>query len=404
MPIEKRGVFFASIFILILFVASGALAATGSSGFDVDNVLLKLSLHQGESSDKLITLTATEDSIFTLEVKGLQSVSLADTRFSLRKGESKNIAAHFDASALKPGIYIGSITITDQKEVNTLPVIFEVETPETLFDVNLDIPPQYKDIAVNEKLIAQVKVFDLTAGGTSKGQGPTRVDLQYTIYSLGGAIISSQSEDAVVSVQTQLTKTFSFPSDLHEGDYILVARVTTPTSFGISSSLFTIHAAASKSFFGSTSLDSGLLYFLIAILIFFLVFISLFIYFVRDRDKLVLELRNYHADEMQKMQRFLTAQQKVLEERGSQMPDVHREVRAKLQALKETHVAREHELKKLQQRGDVRAMERKLSEWKHAGYNTRLLEYKLKGLSTEDMKRLLSEWKRQYGEGYKNAR
>jgi uncharacterized membrane protein len=381
---------------VVIFIA-GLVGAADNSGTIIDNVLLKLSLHQGESIDKIVTLTATEDSNFALTLENLKGASVADKQFSLTKGDTRNVVIHFDATGVAPEIYIGSVKIVDEKETNVLPVLFEVESQNTLFDVNVDIPPQYKDIPVGEKLISQVKVFDLTSGGTSSGQGPTRVVLEYVIYSLDGKIVSSQSEDAVVSVQTQLTKTFSFPEDIKTGDYVLVTLVKKDSSVGLASSLFTIHEATRGSLF-SGGANSGIIYFLVGVIVFFLLFIFLFIYFVKDRDKMILELRNYHSEEMHKMEHFLAAQQRVLNEKGTvHLQDVQKEIHTKLKAVHERQERREREFRALEEKGDRNAMQHKLSEWKKEGYNTRLLEYKLKGLSENEMRTLLSEWKHRYG-------
>lgn len=393
---EKNEMKYLVIFFACLLLISPYVSAV-NEGVNIDNVLIKLSLRQGESADKVITLTATEDSTFNIALENLKGVTISDKRFSLNNRDSKNVNVHFDSSSLKPGIYIGSVVIVDQKETNVLPVIFEVESDDSLFDTNVDVPPQYKDIEAGEKLISQVKVFDLTSGGTSNGQGPTRVSLEYTIYSLDGKVISRQTEDAVVSIQTQFTKTFSFPEDIAPGDYVLAAIVKKDNSYGVASSLFSIHESS-----GGLALDFGsssTTYLIIGILVFFVFFILLFIYFVRDRDKMLMALKDYHDDEMDKMRHFLAAQEKLLQEknkaRGNNL-EVHEEIRHKLDNLKKKHLEQEKHLESLKSKGDFREMRRKLAEWKSKGYNTMAMEYKLKGLNEGDMHSLLSYWKKNY--------
>ncbi len=392
----------------ILLVAVFMLALQGVSAapdVEVNNVLLKLSLHQGETTDKIISVSSKAGGVFSLEFSGMTGVSVDQESFSLDAGQSKDIAVHFDARNLQPGIRIGVMNVRSEREAIVIPILFEVESPDTLFDVNLDIPPQYKEISAAEKLIAQVKFFDLTSGGTSAGLGPTRVDTDYYIYDSMGKIVSSQSENAVVDRQTQITKTFSFPSDLAPGEYVLGVSVRYRSSLGIATSAFTI-IPPSSSLFSFDFSNSIIFYFVIGLLVFVIVFLLLFIYIVRDRDKLILEMRRYHELEVGQLHKFLLAQEHVLRSRKEPVsPAVEHEVKEKIVQMKKKHAERERTLEKLRDQGDVEAMRRKMEEWKREGYNTELLEYRLKGLSTSDMQSILNQWKKKYhGEGYKNGR
>jgi hypothetical protein len=237
----------------------------------------------------------------------------------------------------------------------------------------------------------------LTSGGTSDGLGTSHVAVEYRIYTLDGNVVVSDSEDLIVDRQAQLTKTFSFPKDVKKGDYILAAIITYKDSITVSSNVFTIGDAPSTTGFDFGASSDSLLIILGAIFVFFLIIVGLFIYFVRDRDKLLLELKNYHQDELKHMQDFMGAQEKImLHKNKSAVPRIRKEIQIKLDHLKKEHQVQEKHFNYLKSHGDVTEMRRRLEEWKRKGYNTLALEYKLKGLSNQDMNSLLSYWKRNY--------
>ena len=132
------------------------------------------------------------------------------------------------------------------------------------------------------------------------------------------------------------------------------------------------------------------------IVIFFLGIIFLFIYLIRDRDKLVLELRRYNSLELRKQRELLLAQEKTITKKKLGIRgEVRKEVKEKVNKLKSRHRQRIKEFRKLKKKGDTKKMQRRLNEWKEAGYNTLVLESKLKGLHTGEMKNLMNKWKKQ---------
>ena len=368
------------------------LTGVWAQDFEVNNVLFKLTLHAGESAERIFSVSSKEGGTVNLELTGVRGASLEESSLFLNKGEVKDVPIKFNSLGLDPSVYVGSIKVISTKEAAIIPVILEVESRDVVFDVNIDIPPHYKEVPSDDKLIAQVKMFDLTSGGTTGGLGPTRVETDYLIYNLNGQLVSSQSEEVVVDRQVQITKTFSFPPDLAPGDYVLAVSIRYQNSLGISTSLLE-----------GLSFDRTILYFVIALLAFFILVISLFIYFVRDRDKLILELRDYHEQEMKQLRGFLLEQEKAIKHKSGEIkPEVVKEINTKLQGLEKQQERRERELRVLHSRGERDVMSQKLHEWKKKGYDTSILEYKLKGLTTGEMKNILSNWKRKYhAEGYK---
>lgn len=395
---KKRGLFL-SVCVSIVFLFFTFLVSAESA--EIANVLLKLSLHQGESVDRVISISSETGGVFTVNFHSLEGVSINEESILLNAGETREVTVHFDARSLEPGIYVGSLSVENDKEQSSIPIVLEVESVDLLFDLNLDIPPQFKDIAVTDTLLSQVKLFDLTSLGTNQGLGPSSVDLDLFIYDLNGRLITSQTENVVVDRQTQLTKTFSFPSTLPLGDYVLAARASYRGSVGTSSSLFSLIEKKNDSLLSSSG--SSLLFIALGVIGFFVIFfVLLFLYFTHDRNKLILELRAQQETEAKELHRFLLAQEKLLKAKGARPERLRAEIHRNLAVLKKKHAQREKEMRTLQKKGASREMQTKLNEWKRKGYDTHLLEYKLKGLTSREMSSLLVDWKKKYhAEGYK---
>ena len=365
-------------------------------GVEVSSVLLKVSLHKGDSVSKPISISSDVGGEFKLSAENVQGIVLSEYNFILDREEKKQISIRFDTSTLDPGIYVGHIRIASLKDVSIIPVIFEVESEDVFFDTNLDIPPAFTELEPGGKLIAQLKIFDLTSGGTTEGLGVTTVDMEYFLYNLDGRVLSSETESIVVERQTRVTKTISLPTDLETGDYVFVAIAKYRSSVGVSSHLLSVKEQE-RLLFGSMFEGSNFNFFLIIIvfLVLFLGIIFLFVYLIHDRNKLFLELRKYNTQELRRQREFLLAQEKLIRRKRLSTPKkVKREVRKKIKELKSKQRKRIGEFRGLKKQGNIKEMERKLKDWKSLGYSTFVLESKLKGLNVKEMKALMNEWKR----------
>jgi hypothetical protein len=392
----KKGVLFLIFVMLVISFANARIDITGDVIFDesragVSSVLLKITLTQGESLEKPINVFTDEEGEFYLEVKNLEGVSLDNNQFNLQSGESKEVFVKFDSSNLEPGIYIGKIEIRNGHGINELPISFEVETEDVFFDTNLDIPPAYSVLSSGGKFVAQVKLFDLT-----NSPGAKSVDVDYFIISSNGEIISWETEKVVVDEMAEFSKTIGFSEEVSDGNYFFGTVVNYGSSVTTASQFFSIKKDETTfSIFGK---DFQFLAILIFILIIFAGFIFMFVYMIKDRDKLVLELKRYNSEELIAQRNLLVEQKKVLEEKGEDKAKLKKEIQEKIKSLRRKQKKRVGEFRKLKKVGSVSEMKRKLSSWKKSGYDTKSLEYKMEGLSAKEMQRAMKKWK---GQGYK---
>ena len=383
-------------FLVVSFVSAG-------SGVDTSSLLLKVSVKDGGVANRGISVSSDEGGEFLLEVSGISGVTLSDTTLFLEPGEIREVGVKLDSSLIGTGVHVGVIKIITADETQLIPVVFEVESEDVFFDINLDIPPQYTEIGPGERLMAQLKIYDLTWGGTQEGLGPTNVDIDYYIYNVDGSMINSERETVVINRQNQITKSFNFPLNIKEGDYIFVSTVKYKTSLGSSSALFSISeggfSLGDSWSFGNFSgiFENGLFLLIFVAGIFFFMIVFLFVYLVRDRDKLLLEMKKINFREMNVQRKFILDQQGVLiKKHPAKKAEIKKEVRNKISRLKEKHKNRVDKIDKLSKGGSTDDMNAQLKSWKKKGYNTSSMDYKLKGLTKKDMNSLLNKWKTKY--------
>lgn len=369
-----------------------------AQAIDIKSVLLKFSLQKGDELVKNVSLSSVSGGEVKLKLVGISGgVEIIDNNLVFDKNEEKFFQVRFDTNPLDEGVYVGHIEVTSGKEREIIPVIFEVESEDVFFDANLEIPVKYSEIAPGEKMVVQMNMFDLFSG-TKNSLNTSAVDVEYTVHDLNGNNIISEHENFVVDGQVAVTKTMNFPDSIETGQYVFSAAIKYRSSVGIASEVFTISENPSPSlseFRGLSLSNTGLILVFIAFI--FLTLILFFVYIIKDRDKLLLELREYNNQELTRQKEFLNQQAAILRsKKGGDEKSIKKEIETKIEKIKTQQKKRVDELKELKKDGEIEKMRKKLDEWKRKGYNTTVMEYKLKNLSTKDMKSILEKWKEKY--------
>jgi hypothetical protein len=385
-------------FVAFVFVLSFISFARAAS-FEVGSVLVKVSLIKGAVIEKKLTVTTSAGGRFSARLTGIRGVILSESSFDLDSGESRTLNLIFNSANLTEGIYVGNVVISSAGEDVSVPVIFEIESSDLFFDSNLDVPPQYQKILPSSKLVAQIRLFDLTSGATSEGMGNTKVDVEYKVYSVAtGREISTESESVVINKVTPVTKTVQFTKNIKQGFYVFSVIVKYKTSIGVSSYLFEISSDAVQ----PTATDQFDWKFIAALLVIFFLFLSmifLFVYLLKDRDRMMAEMREYNDQELRRQKELLEQQSALIRKRKlASASKVKSDIRRKLRILKEKHRKRIQELSGLKRKGDTKAMVKKMKEWKSKGYNISPLEYKMDSLSKKEMTDIMDNWR---AKGYK---
>ena len=105
MLMKRRGVFFAMFLVLVL---AGVVVA---QSFDVSSLLLKVSVQEGDSVSKPVTVNARSDGDYRVSVIGIDGVSVDEGTFSLSNGDSKRVDVNFDSKGVELGVGVGSLRI-----------------------------------------------------------------------------------------------------------------------------------------------------------------------------------------------------------------------------------------------------------------------------------------------------
>jgi len=386
------------IFIFLLVISMGFIAG---NTFETKTILLKFSINKGDSITKYVSVSGGESDIeIELSLKGIEKgIVIKENNFILNKGEEKDIEILFNSNDVEEGIYIGHIEIFSNKEKKIIPVIFEVESKDVFFDANLDIPAKYLEVPKGEKITAQLDIFDLfSEGGIQSGLGPSSISIEYNIYDLdGNIIINPENESIIVDRKVLVTKTMTLPQDIETGQYVFGAIIKYKSSVSVVTDLIKISEREKEPLINLDKIFSGSINILIYIGLIFLILILFMMYIIYDRNKLFLKLREYNKEELMRYEKLLKEQTELIKRKGiGNEKSVRKEVENKISKIKKNQKGRIKEFKKLKKSGQIKEMKKKLQEWKRKGYNITKLDYKLKDLTTKEMKDILSKWKKEY--------
>lgn len=363
--------------------------------FQTDSLLVKASAKSGDTITKSITITSKVAGSYNLEVESLKGVEIKERTFTIEQNGEKTVEIIFNTKNIASGIYSGYINVRSETESSKVAVIFEVESEDVLFGANIDIPPAYKQIEQGSKLTYQIKIFDLNAPGLAISDvSPKSVDVTYSVISFDGKVLLNKDDQIIVDKQASLTNALDFPKNIEPGSYILGAVVKYKNSVGIASQTFEIVTPVVKEN-GQNIPDYAVIGAVIFALAIFFGTIVLFIYLLRERDKVLSQIKKYNENETRTVLRLLKQQKEVVKNKRDDI-DLDEEIEKKLKELKEKQQQRIYEIKKLQSSGNTKEMEKKLRLWRSLGYNTSFMDYKIAGLSTSEMSHLLAKWKKKY--------
>lgn len=361
----------------------------GKRKFDVDNVLLKLTVRQGEFVSKSLKITNTDskNADFEISKQGLDFISVSDREFSLEPGEIKTLELDFDIKNKDAGVYLGEVLVSSCKTVLNIPVILEIETREVLFDSNINVPPEYSSVYPGEKAIIETQIFNL------ENMDLKTVGVNYFVRDFKGNTIFSAQENIAVETHPLTTKIIPIPKDAETGNYVFVAVVEYSDSVGTSSYFFKI---AKKTF----KMDDAFFMWIVIFLLFGLIFFI--IYYVRQRDKMFLELQRQYRTGMsrevkrQKAVRMRIKKIKSPRKRRVELRIFSKKRKKRLRAIKKIHRARVKVIRKLKKQKKKSQALGKLAQWKRQGYNVN--EFLIKTGQKQSLKGQAAKLKKQgYG-------
>ena len=384
--------FLAAILLIINIFSFPVLAE--EDAFKVDNVLLKLSIKQEDSVSKTIKITNTADSRQDFSISSdLDLVSFQDKEFSLDAGESKTIELQLTAQA-EAGVYTGTLLISSNLQTIEIPIILEIETKEVLFDINLNIPPEYYNVQAGEQIIIETNVFNL------ENLGLKTIEMSYLVRDFQGNTIFSEQENLVVENNMLTTKIISLPENTEKGEYVLIVMAKYSDSVGTSSYFFRISKKRASNF-----VEENMQTIMILFMIIIIVVIAFVVYSIKQRDKLFLELQKQQKGQLnQHIEKVEAKKENALKK--AKKPSEKKKIRRRFERIKKVvarkvkkkHREQRREFKKLKKKKRKTEMQKKLQEWKKQGVNINEFVIQTSKIKPKDLQKQTKQFKK---EGYK---
>lgn len=275
---KKEGVKDNKINIAIILVAIIAIIALGS--FMIPKPAI--------TGFFIITKETTHSDNLNLVVNESKNVSW----FLKNPGDIKSIKATGGVSRN------GSAKVYLEKDGKKI-LIFD--STKQLFDVNVQVLPDYKKIFQGDELLVQIILFNL------RGFGSADVSVKYSIKDTIGNLIAVEEEIVSVETQAKFVRKLLIPSDLKPGTYTAFVEVTTPDGLvGTSSDSFEVSAKYEKTY------PLQIKYYLIGVAVLFvlaiIVILSLQVSKKLKKKKDIMELKEKIPEEKaQKLEKELKA-------------------------------------------------------------------------------------------------
>ena len=278
--------------VILLALVVFSFTSIAAQDLNADSLFIKVSVSGQDLVTRSVFVNSQSGGDFVLNLLDLEGVSLSKESFSLEPGQTEEITLNFNPVVARIGPRVGSLEVIGGGEKLILPIVFEVESENLLFDLNLEIPINYLEVAPGERVLAHVKIFDLFSRGIDNGLGPTNLDIEYFVYDLSGEVITSQIDNVLLEGEAQISKGLVLPLGTAEGDYVLVVKIDNKGSVAISSRLFSVKDREGDviSYFDEL-IRSDYAWIAFVIVAFFFILFLILLALVRSRNKAVSGLR-----------------------------------------------------------------------------------------------------------------
>jgi len=370
--------------------------------FEIDTLFLKVAIKENGTaiSNVKIENTNSVQEFFSVKIIGINElVSLEVESLTLEPGEEANIGLNFDADETEPGVYLGELEIASDGESHKIPIILEIESEIVIFDANVNLYPQGKDIIPGQKLNANIKIFDLASFGRNN------VEVIYFLKSFDGRTIDSDTQNIIVEGTGSHSKTLDIPQNIRLGNYVFITLIKYTdiigeVSVGTSSVFFKVVEEEEA---GRSLTDNTLFLILGIFIFFFMIFLGMFIYSIYSRDKLLKEIQGQYRGEVGKQRVVIKDKEKIelaklksATEKKAYKKEIAKIKKQRLGALSNMKNVRMKKVKQIKKKGKKGKgqLHRQLLKWKKQGYDTGVLN-KYKIPSAEGIKRKVRQWKKQ---------
>lgn len=224
---------------------------------------IQVSLHQGEETKREFYIQNNDNKTIKIKIDpyGInQFININETEFRLSPGERKPIKISFLVREdTLPGSYIGKIfTITSERIYET-PVIIDVQSKGSLFDVILEIDKKSINIHPKETLFFKTKIYNL---GVSE---KVDISIKYTIKDSAGAIILEEESTEKIESYLEKDGEIKIPKKTKTGRYFLTIKIDYAEKTAIASSDFLVEKRKLNIYFKILIAFSAIIFILIVL-------------------------------------------------------------------------------------------------------------------------------------------
>lgn len=190
--------------------------------FSVDKDVFQLTLKQGESIRDFMEIKneGGGDVNFRFSSVNMERfVNFLDDNFTIIPQETKKVYILFKASENEiPDSYFGTILVSGNSIIKTIPVIIEVKKRESLFDIKTKVAK--KNVRKDEnKIKAYIDIYNM---GDIK---PVDVVLYYSVKNSEGRILTFRQETLAIKDKLSVTKELEIPPS-NSGDYVFYSGIS----------------------------------------------------------------------------------------------------------------------------------------------------------------------------------
>ncbi|MBU2104579.1 MAG: hypothetical protein KKF67_02285, partial [Nanoarchaeota archaeon] len=352
-------------------------------------ILLKLNILLNGETVSSIKITNNDESEqnFNLYFDGLEGVAfLNETEFKLGQGQSKELKIYLKDEKGDIEIYLGVLVIETLKSKKKIPIMLTVEDKDKIFAIVHNIVPAYEEIRPGGKLKVDVTIYNLADNKLHN------IEARYFIKNFDNELILSEDKSIVIDKgRLGMIESVDIPEDIPYGDYVFITSINYDGVKSIAANLFTISEKKEGIFSGD------LKFFVIVLLIFVLGILVAFLYFIKTRDNLLIQLKKQQDRELRenleliKRSRHEINQLKNVPERKKKIRKLAKTKKNIIKKIKLKQRAQRKEFEKLKKQGKKSEMEKRLIEWKKRGYKIFETKNEIKKVSKQGMKRHMKD-------------
>ncbi|MEK6852633.1 MAG: hypothetical protein AABX59_02020, partial [Nanoarchaeota archaeon] len=212
--------------------------------FTVSEETVQIKLRQGETKRTPLKITNIGTAVIDINVdlRGLENFLVFEgtiispiTKITLQPREEANLQLVLQATdETKPGSYLKKIKLRSATKEKEILIVIDVSAKEILFDVDLEIPAQYLEIAPGSSVVGEVTIFNI------KKVGKVDVNVDFFIQELNGSLLTKSTRVVGVEIVGSFIERLSIPKELEEGAYLLIVKVTYDSETAVASELFQV--------------------------------------------------------------------------------------------------------------------------------------------------------------------